>query len=147
MAERTGKCLCGAVRFSARNVPDDYVVCHCQSCRRWLGSALFGVSIPKTDVVWEGAEAVAEIQSSTWAKRAWCTRCGTGLYFQFTAEGTYSDEVEIPLGLFDDPNGFRLKAEIYVDQQPDSFALQAEGHRRLTRADCIEKMPILGSES
>lgn len=144
-SERTGRCACGAVHFFARNVPDHYTVCHCVTCRRWLGSVLLGVSMPKDGVDWTGIENVREISLTSWATRGFCTICGSGIYFQFTGDEPYADDVEIPLGVFDDPNGFSLRTEIYVDQQPDSFALRGEGHTRLTRADCIKKLPILGS--
>ena len=143
---RTGRCLCGAVSFEGRNPPADYGICHCRMCRQWTGSALVGVSFKKDDVTWTGTDAIAEHVSSSWAKRGFCRVCGSNLYFQFTAEGTYADETEIPLGLFDDPNGFRLRSEIYVDEAPDSYGFRGEGHPRLTRAEVIARLPILGGE-
>lgn len=144
--ERTGQCLCGAVSFRATHVPDNFGICHCRMCRQWTGSALFGVSIPMEHVHWDGGEHNDEHVSSNWAKRGFCRECGSNLYFQFTAEGTYADETEIPLGLFDDPNGFKLRSEIYTDEATDSFAVVDQGHKRVTRADVIKILPILDSE-
>lgn len=143
---RTGRCLCGSVTFTGRNPPGDFGICHCRMCRHWTGSALFGVSFAKSDVTWTGTEHIAEHQSSRWAKRGWCGKCGSNLYFQFTGEGTYTDEIELPLGLFDDPNGFRLRSEIYVDEAPDSYAIVDQRHRRLSRADVHARLPILASD-
>ncbi len=145
--ERTGRCLCGAVSFRATHVPDNFGICHCRMCRQWTGSALFGVSISKKHVHWEGEANIAEHVSSNWAKRGFCRTCGSNLYFQFTKEGeTFADETEIPLGLFDDPNGFKLRSEIYSDEASNSFEIKDQGHKRVTRAGVIEILPILDSE-
>lgn len=114
-------------------------------CRRWTGSALLGVTVALENVTWEGAENIARIQSSSWAERTWCRRCGTGLSFRVTADSDWSGEVEIPLGLFDDPNGFRMTSEIYIDHKPDSYAFTGAGRKVLTRADCAARFPLLDS--
>ena len=67
---RTGGCLCGAVRFTARLTRSSFGVCRCQMCRRWTGSALMGITVPEAEVVWQGAEHIAKRQTSAWAERA-----------------------------------------------------------------------------
>lgn len=143
MTERTGGCMCGAVRFTAREVPDKYGVCHCEMCRRWAGSALFGVSVPGDGLTWEGEAHIRTLQSSDWAERAWCQRCGSGLYYHVTAEGPMSAIYEIPLGLFDDTSGMRLAREIFVDHRIESLVLAGE-HRQFTRAEILEHVGIEG---
>lgn len=144
MSARTGKCMCGSVRFTATEVPDKFGACHCEMCRRWTGSALLGVTVPKGKLAWEGAEHIAEVQSSAWAKRGWCGKCGSNLFFQVTLEGDWSGGVELPIGLFDDPNGFTFSNEIYIDHKPDSYAYAgSEGRKLLTRQDCVENFSVL----
>lgn len=140
---RSGGCLCGAVRFDARNVPDTFGICHCPSCRRWTGSALFEVSIKSDDITWTGAEHIATRQTSDWAERAWCRECGTVLYFRQTKEDKWHGGTDVPLGLFDDPNGFTLTHEIYTDQIPDGLHIMDNGQKRLSRADVIALNPAL----
>lgn len=144
MTTATGKCMCGAVSFTVTQVPKTYGICHCEMCRRWTGSALLGVSVPTERVAWHGREHVATIQSSDWAERAWCTRCGTGLYYRVTERNQWFGATEIPIGLFDDADGFALENEIYIDCKPDSYAYVGEGHVRLTRHECIAKFSRLG---
>lgn len=141
---RAGGCLCGAVRFTATDVPTSFGACHCEMCRRWNGSALLGVTVPAGSVTFEGE--IAEYQSSSWAKRGFCPKCGTGIFFRVTQDGPYADEVELPIGLFDDPNGFEMVSEIYIDHKPDSFAFAGEGRKTMTRADCVAKFAVLDSE-
>ena len=139
----TGHCLCGAVRFTAHDVPDTFGVCHCEMCRRWTGSALLEVSVPVGSVVWQGIDAIATRKTSAWAERAWCKECGTGLYFKVTQEGAFSGNLDLPLGIFDAPGGFEMSHEIYIDHKPDSFAYAGEGRTVLTRQDCVDRFPDL----
>mmetsp|Transcript_27051 Transcript_27051/g.49176 ORF Transcript_27051/g.49176 Transcript_27051/m.49176 type:complete len:152 (-) Transcript_27051:586-1041(-) len=140
---RSGGCLCGAVRFSARNVPTTFGVCHCEDCRRWTGSALLEVSIKTEDLSWTGAENIALHASSDWAERAWCKICGTNLSFRHTRQDKWFGSTELPLGIFDDANGFTLSHEIFIDHKPDSFGYDERGHKQLTRADVVALNPDL----
>ena len=141
---KSGGCLCGAVRFEAANVPDTFGICHCEMCRRWTGSALLEVSVKTEDLTWHGQEHIATRAGSNWAERAWCRECGTNLYFRQTKEGEWFGSTDLPIGLFDDPDGFTLTHEIFVDHKPDSFAYAADGHKQLTRADVLALNPDLG---
>jgi hypothetical protein len=96
-----------------------------------------GVTVPSDKITWTGEAQIATLQSSDWAERAWCRRCGSALYYRVTAEGKWFGGTEVPIGLFDDGNGFELTNEIYFDQKPDSFAFRGEGHKLLTRAECL----------
>ncbi|MGB0968604.1 MAG: GFA family protein [Halocynthiibacter sp.] len=146
MTEQTGKCMCGNVRFTARDMPSEYGVCHCEMCRRWTGSALLGVSVPEGNVTWTGEDHISRLQSSDWAERAWCKTCGTGLWFKVTMESKWSGNYEIPLGLFDQANGFTMNSEIYIDHKPDSFAYAGEGRTVMTRQQCVEMFGVLDSD-
>lgn len=142
---RSGGCLCGAVRFTARLDRTTFGACHCVMCRRWTGSALLGISVPEGNVTWEGADHIATRQTSAWAMRAWCADCGSGLWFKVTDDSPWAGALELPIGLFDDANGLTLSNEIYIDHKPDSFAYAGEGRHLMTRQDCIDKFSKLDS--
>lgn len=128
----TGACLCGAVRLEIHRLRRTYGACHCSQCRRWTGSAFLGVNVPARDLVLHGGEQIRRIQSSSWAERAFCARCGSRLWYRAHAEEAY----EIPIGLLDDQQGLQLVREIYVDARPDAFALAGE-HQRLTTRETL----------
>ncbi|MCB1313738.1 MAG: GFA family protein [Sedimentitalea sp.] len=135
---RTGQCLCGAVKLILSGAGDAFGACHCEMCRRWTGSALLAFEVPAEGVRIEGAASVARIQSSDWAERAFCARCGSGLWYRLTAmpDGAY----QIPLGLLDDPGGMRFTSEIFVDCKPGGFAYAgAETRETMTRAEVFAK--------
>ena len=137
MTVHAGRCMCGAVSFSIEALRPDFGACHCEMCRRWTGSAFLGISVPEKNIVFEGLEHVQKLQSSAWAERAWCGRCGTGLWYRVTAESPMAESYEVPIGLLDDANGLTFTREIFVDVKPDCFAYVGE-HRMLTRAKVMK---------
>src|SRR4051812_42402432 len=97
-----GRCLCGAVRFEAEPRTSEAHACHCETCRRWTGSALVCVSVLPENIRFEGAESIRTYRSSDWAERAWCDRCGTTLYYRLTIDDFGPRTYEMALGLFDE---------------------------------------------
>ena len=136
--------MCGAVSFSSDKVPAEAGICHFSQCRRTTGLALMGVTVPTDSIVWSGEENIRRIQSSDWAERAWCDKCGSTLFYRVTADNEWSGNTEITVGLFDDPNGFPVKNEIFIDEKPDGYAIAGEGRKELTRADCVALFESLG---
>jgi|GEM_PF-88733 len=135
---RHGKCMCGAVSFRALDVPDEFGACHCEMCRRWTGAALLAVTVPEGHVTFTGQQHIKRLQSSPWAERAWCDRCGSHLWYRVTDGGVWSGNYELPIGLFDDTSGMRLTSEIYHDVKPDAFSF-ADETEKMTRAEVFEK--------
>ena len=133
--------MCGAVRFSASNVPDRFGACHCEMCRRWAGSAFLGVSVAESDVAFTGQEHISRVQSSEWAERAWCNACGSGLWYRITARGRHSGNYELPVGLFDSTQGMKLVTEIFFDCKSGAFAFAGDT-KKLTRAEVIAKFGV-----
>ncbi|MDX2482207.1 MAG: GFA family protein [Pseudodonghicola sp.] len=136
MTDRNGKCMCGAVRFTAHDPSREFGACHCKMCQRWAGSALLAVTVAEGDIDWQGSENIRRIQSSDWAERAWCDRCGSGLWYRVTAEGPHKGNYEIPIGLFDNADGLRMTREIFIDRKPDAFAFAGE-HEVMTEAQVM----------
>lgn len=134
MAARSGQCLCGAVGFAATQLRDDFGACHCKMCQRWAGAVFMAVSVPVSAIEWTGLEHMARLQTSDWAERAWCSKCGSGLWYRMTLKP--DADFEVPIGLFDDANGLDLQREIFIDRKPDSFALVGD-HERLTEAEVL----------
>jgi hypothetical protein len=133
---RTGRCLCGAVEFVATSVRADIGICHCRMCQRWTGLGLMAVTVPEADLAVTGSGHVQTYRSSAWATRSWCDTCGSNLWYRITAEGPHRGNYEIPIGLFDDPNGFELRRELFADLRPDAYVIAGE-HRRLSEAEVV----------
>ena len=84
MTPAQGRCLCGAIGFTAK-LPSLWVAhCHCTMCQRSGGSAF---------ITWVGLEEAAcqfddphhllqWYESSAGAERGFCSRCGSTLFFR-----------------------------------------------------------------
>lgn len=102
MTETVGRCLCGAVRFSARGKPWRVGICHCLDCRKHHG-ALFHASaiFPQSAVEISG-------ETRDFAGRHFCPQCGSSV---FSRSG---DEIELNLGALDEPNRFTPTYELWT---------------------------------
>jgi len=123
--DASGRCLCGAVTFTARGVDGDIHSCHCGMCRRWTGGPAFAASVE--GIAFAGDEHIARYDSSEWAERGFCKRCGTNLFYRLKD----ADHYVVWMGTFDDPTLFRLAGEIFVDDKPAGYDLAGD-HPRLT---------------
>jgi hypothetical protein len=85
------------------------------------------------DVQFQGGEHVTVYESSAWAQRAFCGKCGTHLYYKLLATGEYF----IPAGVFES-NDFEITAQIYVDNKPGYYAL-ANQTAMLTEQQVLEQ--------
>lgn len=137
--EKTGQCLCGAVRVSVSHAPHEVNACHCSMCRRWTGVALVTLDVPEADIRIEGAEAVRSFASSDWAARNFCGTCGTSLWYRLTAPGAPTDYY-LAAGLMDQLSDVTLANEIYVDHRPGAFAFAGPA-RQITEAEFLAMLP------
>src|SRR4029079_664165 len=100
---REGRCLCGAVNFSADGEPKWTSYCHCQSCRRHTGAPVSAYAGFERETVRFAGEAPSYYASSPGVRRGCCARCGSTL----TSEGErWPTEVHLHVGVFDDPVPF-----------------------------------------
>ncbi|MEA1013369.1 GFA family protein [Sphingosinicella sp. LY1275] len=104
MADMTGGCACGRIRYSVEIENDEAYLCHCRMCQRATG----GVSVAfknakKAAVRWEREPDYYE--SSPIARRGYCAACGTSLTFEY-ADGE-SENLDLTIASFDDPSPFR----------------------------------------
>jgi hypothetical protein len=78
----TGRCLCGGVRFEITEPPVAAGYCHCTRCQRRTGA---GASpnvrlVPGSFRFRQGAELVREWAPEDGWVKAFCGRCGSGLF-------------------------------------------------------------------
>jgi hypothetical protein len=90
MRERTGGCLCGAVRYVVRGEPFHVGRCHCGDCRKESGSTytIYGQ--------WRLDEFELTGELATFQGRGFCRDCGSRI------GDIYEEGVEIRLGSLDE---------------------------------------------
>jgi hypothetical protein len=111
----TGTCLCAAVRIGITPNDKKLGACHCGMCRKWGGGPFLSIHTEQ-DVVIEGADSVAIFESSQWAERGFCGRCGTHLFYRLKGNAHYA----LPVGLFDDLQ-WTLEEQIFIDEKPPYY--------------------------
>jgi len=118
-----GQCMCGAVTVKAEPKRKSLSACHCDMCRRWSSGIFMAIDTVEGTVQVEGPVRV--FQSSEWAERAFCERCGSNLWYRITAEGPGHGQYQLASGLFD-VNGMHLGLEVFIDGKPDAYAFEGE---------------------
>ena len=114
--QRQGHCLCGAITITAKQAASHVDACHCHMCRRWGGGPFVEIDCG-TDVVIEGAETMTIYPSSEWAERAFCSACGSHLFYRLKGTGEHM----VCAGLLDDgtdQNDLSLKRQVFIDEKP-----------------------------
>ena len=120
----SGRCLCGAVRFSFDAKKREVGVCHCGMCRRWSAGPFFAYE-HEGPVRFEGADNIGVYKSSEWGERAFCKTCGTSLYWRLSGAEHYA----LSSGTLDDQTGFAFVAEIFVDEKPGYYDFANETNK------------------
>lgn len=117
------KCLCGKVSIKLNSLDPELGVCHCDMCRKWSGGPYISVKHAGAVTI-DGDEHVTYYNSSDWAERAFCSSCGTHLFYRLKDKA----ETYFPAGLLENQTGMVLDHQIFIDKKPSyySFAEQTK---------------------
>lgn len=111
-----GSCLCGAVELSTSSLSPKIGGCHCGMCRKWGGGAFMGVEC-SGELNFAGEENVEVYQSSEWAERGFCKKCGTHLFYLLKSHQLYF----LPVGIFDDQTSFKFESQFFLEDKPEYY--------------------------
>ena len=114
----SGKCLCGAVKYSSTSAPMAARACWCRLCQYMgAGNATVNVVFKKADVTVTGAltdyESVAD--SGNKMHRKFCPKCGTPM---FSEAEVRPHLLVIRAGTLDDPRLAAPEATIWTTMAP-----------------------------
>jgi hypothetical protein len=116
---KTGHCLCGAVRFRTRGELREVVACHCSQCRRQTGHFLASTNVANDRLEVEGEESLRWYRASDFARRGFCSNCGSILFWKADSQ----DHTSILAGAFDEPTGLKLEFHIYCADKGDYYEI------------------------
>jgi hypothetical protein len=114
-----GGCLCGAVRYRVDGPLRPVVMCHCTQCRRMTGHFLAATAGLRADFVLETPEAVVWYEASGEARRGFCPRCGSSLFW----DGNGAGHVSIAAGTLDDTAGLKTACHIFVANKGEYYTI------------------------
>lgn len=131
--ELSGQCLCGDVRFKASGDVKRVSACYCGQCRSQNGGGAFYGAELQGQLVIENESSLVWYASSDRAKRGFCARCGSSLFWRANDDPSYFD---VSLGTLDDTSGLALDTHIFVDSCP-AYMSVADTAPHLTEADVL----------
>ncbi|MEO1731230.1 MAG: GFA family protein [Pseudomonadota bacterium] len=132
-----GKCLCGTVSLTLHRARPMVDMCHCTMCQTWGGGPFAGLSGASFDI--SGEEHVSIYRSSNWAERAFCSTCGSNLWYRFIP----GDHTSFVAGLFDLPDDIGVLQQIFVDEQPNWYKFIADSPKK-TGAEVMAEAKAAG---
>lgn len=114
----TGRCLCGAIRFSYRGPPKWTAYCHCESCRRATSApAAVWIGIERDQFSWDAGTPSA-YASSPGVVRRFCPTCGSPMSYE---GDRWPTEVHVLAPSLEDPSPVRPRAHVNAAEQLDWF--------------------------
>jgi len=126
----TGGCLCGAVRYQVTGPLRPVVLCHCSQCRRNTGHFMAATAAQHRDFRLRQEAELRWYLSSESARRGFCGRCGSTLFWQ----GAERDYISIAAGTLDGATGLTSACHIFVADKGDYYSIDdglpqsADGH-------------------
>ena len=106
---RTGRCLCGGVRYRVSGEMRNVINCFCEQCRRTSGHHVAASAAQLDGFELESETTLEWYESSDTARRGFCRRCGSSLFWQQKGR----DNISIFAGTLDQPTGLRT-VKIYT---------------------------------
>ena len=111
---KTGRCLCGAIRFAYEGPENWRAHCHCESCRRQTASpftTFMGVAHGRWR--WTGATPSVFV-SSPGVRRLFCPTCGAPVAYDADRD---PDEIHFYAGLLDDHADFAPERHVHWEER------------------------------
>ena len=86
-------------------------------------------------VEFEGEQHLKRFDSSEWAQRGFCAKCGTNLFYFLKPASLYM----MCSGAFDDAEQFSMAGEIFIDEKPSGYNFAGD-HPRQTGEEFLASM-------
>ena len=112
---RCGGCLCGGVRYRISGEVRDVVNCFCAQCRKTTGHHFAATRCRRDQLELVESETLGWYRSSGKARRGFCSRCGSSLFW----EPDDLDTISVTAGTLDAPTGLKTVRNIYLEDMSD----------------------------
>ena len=87
-----------------------------------------------TDVTFEGEDNISVYDSSEWAERAFCNKCGSHLFYKLKD----SKQFFMSVGLFGNEERFNFNHQVFIDKKPSFYTFSNETNN-MTEAELFAK--------
>ena len=125
MADKTGSCLCGAVKFEMSGPLRAVIACHCRQCRKQTGNYMSATAVKDGYLTLTEARGLKWYRSSNKARRGFCQECGSTLFWK----GDGRDYTAIAAGTIDGVLGVPLEGHIFCESAGDYYEIAGGNYR------------------
>ncbi|MBW4049591.1 MAG: GFA family protein [Proteobacteria bacterium] len=117
MSERTGRCLCGAVRYRIAAEPGFTRICWCRDCQHIAGNGTVNMLVPAAALDVSGATSAytSMADSGNQITRRFCPNCGCHLFADSSGRPHYT---VVRAGTLDDPSSVTPSTNIWTSSAP-----------------------------
>ncbi len=129
MAELSGSCLCGGVRFEVTEPFERVTQCHCTNCKKISGGTGTTNGRTRTEAirVLEGEELLRTFQPVEGTAKTFCSVCGSNL---FGGGWPRSERASVRLSALDSPFDQRPGSHVFVRSVAPWETLPDDGAER-----------------
>lgn len=122
----TGGCLCGRVTYKIKSKLKNIVACHCKQCRVWSGHIWASTACPIDKLsITSNVESLSWYISSDHARRGFCNKCGSSLFWQQTINGEQANYYAIAAGSLHEPINLDLDRHIFCKFKGAYYAIDS----------------------
>ncbi|EPO3921715.1 GFA family protein [Salmonella enterica subsp. houtenae serovar [1],40:z4,z23:-] len=129
-----GSCLCGSVSFETIEKVTEITACHCEMCNKWSSSPFIAVQLKESFSI-IGEDNISYYQSSSWAERTFCKKCGTLLYYRSLTPVFYHFNAALFQPYI---QSIPLTLEIFSDKKPNYYSFLMPNSKKMTEHDVLE---------
>jgi hypothetical protein len=124
--QKTGGCLCGAVKYEIHGPLRDIINCHCSKCRRFHGHIGAYTSVQRDDLVLtekRGLKWYRSVKDETPnVHRGFCQECGCSLFWDPRGQ----EKIAVAAGSLDQPTDLKTLGHVWLEQAGDYYELTDE---------------------
>ena len=114
-------CLCGGIKLKTQGYHRNVQNCHCIQCMKTHGHHAAYTNVEEWDVKYLKKKTLKWFKSSKRAKRGFCSKCGSSLFFKIIGTKTIS----IAAGMFNRSVKLKTTMNIFVKGKSDYYKLDS----------------------
>lgn len=117
MTERTGRCLCGNIRYRLTSEPVAAVVCWCRDCQHISSNGTVNAIVPDAaiEIIGSPSEYESTAASGNQLRHRFCSNCGSHLFGNSTAAPLLT---AVRVGTLDDPSSVKPVVNVWSASAP-----------------------------
>ena len=116
---KIAKCLCGGIKIKIFGKLRHVINCHCKQCMKTHGNFAAYTNCLEENIIFMNKSTLRWYNSSNFAKRGFCNKCGASIFFKFKN----TDNVSIAAGMFNGKTGLKTMRNIFVGTKSDFYKI------------------------